>query len=368
VREDHGARPVRAHARVRPTRSIFEDRIPSGSLSGALPWLRASGAQLTTITGAPVILRGIGLAPADATAEPERITVIDAEDLGDLCERWRPRVVRIPINRARVLGDAMDWDHSDHLDALDELVAAAAGQGAYTLLSLERLDTWSVFGTIAGAPNVVAPRPEADAIGVWGVLADRYRDEPAVLFDLYSAPHAPLPDDLSGAAPTWMAWAAWVRMCIADIRRLHPRALAVISGMEWGTDVTGFPITGTEGAPIPNLVYGLHLRGACPPGQLAAMIALARSHPVLVTRWENDESAGTAADALATKLAAAGIGFIAGSHGSTPALERDLDGRLESTAFGRAVRRALVLDHQPRIAVSTITRTQSTNVQIGGVA
>ena len=41
----------------------------------------------------------------------------------------------------------------------------------------------------------VAPTPDANSSVLWRTLAERYRDEPAVLFDLFNEPHDPLDDD-----------------------------------------------------------------------------------------------------------------------------------------------------------------------------
>ena len=73
-------------------------------------------------------------------------------------------------------------------------------------------------------PNVLAPQPDYDAIGMWRILGERYADEPAVLFDLYSTPHPALPDDLTGMYSEWESWRLWTRLAIADLRRVHPRA------------------------------------------------------------------------------------------------------------------------------------------------
>jgi hypothetical protein len=46
-----------------------------------------------------------------------------------------------------------------------------------------------------GTRNFVAPLPNADSIRLWSTLARSYKDEPAVLYDLFTEPHDCLNDD-----------------------------------------------------------------------------------------------------------------------------------------------------------------------------
>jgi hypothetical protein len=116
------------------------------------------------------------------------------------------------------------------------------------------LDDVTVFGTRPGPggerlPNFIAPMPDYDSIGMWRVLGERYASEPAVLFDLYTAPHPPLEDDLSGFTSDWDLWTLWVQVIAADLRRLHPRALIFVSGL---VDGTGWAVSHSARLAIPN--------------------------------------------------------------------------------------------------------------------
>jgi hypothetical protein len=334
----------------------LRDRIPSGTLSGALPWLCTTGNQITTADGQPVLLRGVNLlgldsADPDATEGFAAGAGLSATVIAEMLD-WGSTVLRVAINGRRVLRGSGAWSAWDYLTDLDRIVAQAAAGGAFTLLSLRRLDEETTFGTLPGpdgerAPNLIAPHPDYDAVGIWRLLGERYADEPAVLYDLYTAPHAPLLDDLTGFTTDWDLWTLWVQWMTAELRRVHPRALCFVSGQAGGTDLSGFPVLGTAGRPIPNLVYALHLAADRSPlgrrDPWPALRALASRHPLFVTEWRAGADDVRWAEWTELALRAAGIGWTAAHLTDEPPLVRAAvpGGRGTSTRFGAVVRRAL---------------------------
>lgn len=337
-----------------PERDPLQDPIPSGTMSGALPWLRTNGNRIVTLAGAPITLRGISLLGLDSSPpDPVRGFAAGAgiteATLATLLD-WGGNVIRLAINRNRVLYGSAGWSAWDYLAELDWIIQTAANRGAYTLLSLRRLDDESVFGTFEGdKPNVIAPQPDYDTIGMWRLLGERYADEPAVLFDLYTSPHGALPDDLTGFDTDWIRWTAWVQMMVADLRRMHPRALCFVSGLDWGADLSGFPVAGTGGEPIPNLVYTAHLvpRGNQPWPTLRA---LAQRYPVFVSEWGDQQATITWGEQTATLLRATGIGWSAAHWNGAAPLVRTVNGQALPTGFGAVVQRALALTTEPPLS------------------
>ena len=347
-------------------------RIPAGALSGSLPWLRVTANRITTIDGTPVVLRGIGIAgldsaPPDATAG-FAIAAGLTEAVFDAALGWGPNVVGVAINRDRVLAGAPPWTAWDYLAELDEIVRRAATEGAYTILSLRRLDEVTIFGTRTGpdgisTANLVAPQPDYDTIGVWRLLGERYAGEPAVLFDLYSAPHQRLEDDLTGFDSDWELWRSWVRLMVAELRRMHPRALCIVAGHDWATDLTGFPVAGTDNRPIPNLVYAAHLAEGLEQ-RWPSVRALSRRSPVLISYWTAGSVAGQGAERTAASLEAEGLGWIAWPLCQIPGAEevplvRVAGAGVDATRFGAVVRRALALGREPASNADTTAATFS---------
>ena len=330
---------------------ILRGRFPSGSLSGDLPWLRVSANSLTSLEGAPVILHGVSLLelnnPVSTVPRFAAAAAIGASSI-DAMLAWRPSVIRLAITRTRVLQSSVGNSGLDYLEELDQLIEQAAASGAYTMLSLRRLDDDTAFGTTMGAageekPNFLAPQPDYDAIGMWRILGERYADEPAVLYDLYSTPHPALADDLTGMYSEWDLWRLWTRLAIADLRRVHPRALCFVAGLDWATDLSGFPLLGTDEQPIANLVYAVHMH----PRRLVEMPrlrALARNHPVFVTEWSAADTEVGWGERMATLLQSERIGWTAAHWtGDTPLCTAGRRGEPVPTRFGSIVRRSLAM-------------------------
>ena len=335
-----------------PPRNPLQDPLASGILSADLPWLRASGNLITNITGDPILLRGVNLLGLDSAApDPQRGFAVGAAitpEVIDAILSWGANAIRVAINRERVLSGAGGWSSQDYLSDLDGIIQQAAQGGAYTLLSLRRLDDAGVFGTRTGPngqriSNFIAPQPGFEHFDMWRILGERYAQEPAVLFDLYTAPHAPLPDDTSGIESRWDLWTLWVEMSVADLRRVHPGALCFVSAMMDGTDLSGFPLLGTANRPIPNLVYTAHLypREANP---WQAIQALARAYPLLVTEWGGQALDTSWGEHAAQLLRGSGIGWTAAHWNAQPALIQIVRDRPYPSTFGALVRRALALE------------------------
>ncbi len=316
------------------------DPIPSGVLSGSLPWLRVEGTRLVTLAGHPVTLRGVNVAGLGPPDRGHDLVAAGLDEAGlEALLALGAGTVRVPIDRDRLLVGDGDRSGLDHLAELDRVIDQVASAGAYTILSLRTLGD-ATFGTVADGsggliPNLIAPQPDFDCIGLWSRLGERYASEPAVLFDLFAAPHAALPDDPSGTDTDWDRWALWIRLTVARLRLVHPRAVSIVAGLEWGTDLGGFPVLGTANEPIPNLVYGATLSADRPDPPLRV---LASRLPILVTEFE---TAAAAAAVRAASLAAMGVGWIVAARPDRPLVAAVRGGRFEPTVLGTSIRRAI---------------------------
>ena len=154
-------------------------------------------------------------------------------------------VVRVPLDRDRYLVGAGGRSATEHLAELDAVVDRVAGHGAYTILSLETLGDATLGRSrtdpAAGGPTRSLRGRTTQSVALWRTLADRYADEPAVLFDLFAAPHARLSDDPTEDRNRLGALGRRVRFVVAEIRRVHPRAVCIVAGLAWATDLPGLP-------------------------------------------------------------------------------------------------------------------------------
>lgn len=350
-------------------------------LSAALPPLRTAGAFIIdSRTDDPIVLRGVNRSGLEY-AEPGEGTFLDAagitrEEIEEIVRGWGATVIRLPFTQDVVLRGRGARTPADYLEAIDRVVAWAAEFGAYTLLDLQWLDRDRVFGMNGDFTfNRVPPLPDQESGAVWARLASRYRDEPAVLFDLFNEPHDPLPDDSSdllhisaaglveprpGRSVRARHWRPWARHLIDTIRAEHPTALIFVSGVRWAYDLRGLPFRDDAGAPVPNLVYSTHVYpwSRTHPLRLAggendwsrAFGHLAGIVPLFAGEWGGADEHLPWGEALLRYFDRHAIGWTAWSWADWPHLVCNCRQRdYTPTAFGQLVRSSL-LAHRPSSA------------------
>lgn len=303
--------------------------VPSpGRLSAGLSWLRVERNRLVDEAGDTRVLRGVvrsgmeytqpgALDPTGVARTTSREAAgITAAEIAEITGAWTANVVRIPINQEWAL------TRPGYLADLDRIVALLAARSAYTILALARLDSRRAFGTDStGRPAMNPPLPEENTLAFWRLLAERYRGQPAVLYDVFSEPHVPLASDTDSLVrrpaggeddPAWIrTWLEWVRRIEHVIHRQHERAVVFVSGRRYGLDLRGYPVRGAAGVPLPNTVYAAHVFlpnahvGAVTAANLDRLLGglgLADAHPVFVTAWGGEASQLAALDALEAYL------------------------------------------------------------------
>ncbi len=252
---------------------------------------------------------------------------------------WGANLIRLPFNQDWALARP-SYDPEPYLQILDWVIERAWFRGIYTLLDLQWLDAVSPRGTLkSGRPNFVPPLPNAASVALWSQLAARYRNEPSVLYDIFNEPHDPLPDDAGecgGVRRVGMAqWQPWATQLIGAIRSQHPDALIFVSGIDWGYDLTGFPLPEAS-----NIVYSSHVYSSKKKSWEKAFGRLSESHPVFIGEFGGLEADLTWGEKLIEYLRARNIGWAAWSWSDHPHLIESL-ADFEPTSFGAMVRSAL---------------------------
>lgn len=318
----------------------------NGQLSNSLLALETSGNRIIhKATGKTVLLRGVNRSGMEYS-EPDdegfaSAAGISRAEIKWICSEWRANIVRIPFNQDWALNGRRGVPAETYLADLDRIIRWCALYGAYTLLDLQWLDADHSFGANR---QFVPPLPNPDSPRLWSMLARRYRDEPAVLFDILNEPHDRLPDD---PYPLWRPdgsqyppdhrrvsmeeWQPWARVLIDAIRGEHPEALIFVSGTDWAYDLRGFPLD------RPNLVYSTHVYPHKRRNWDEAFGDLSRAYPVFVGEWGGEPTDLDWGTDLAIYLDHLGLGFTAWSWADQPHLVTPYT----PTPFGRIVRRIL---------------------------
>jgi aryl-phospho-beta-D-glucosidase BglC (GH1 family) len=326
----------------------------------------------------------LNLTGLEYACDPRR-TFLEAAGISEglireVVDGWGANVIRLPFNQDRVLRGTATHTADHYLSSLDRVVAWAAAAGAYTVLDLQWLDSTSLYGRLRdGTPNRVPPLPNPDSVNLWASLADRYRDEPSVIFDIFNEPHDPIQDphwpehddrmpligagqdggfvELAGRRVTMKDWQAWARLLVRTIRVRHPRALIVVPGIGWGYDLRGMPLRVAPGSPeeFGNLVYSSHVYpwSGCgrTPGTArfgrwwdwrTAFGRLARRVPVFIGEWGGSDLDVAWGRGLARYMDRLGVGWAAWSWADRPRLVQvDATGERRPTQFGAFVRASL---------------------------
>lgn len=200
---------------------------------------------------------------------------------------WKSRILRVPLNQDWVLNglDPKSEEPSAaslapktglaYLQEVDQLLAWAAANEMYVLLCLHTLRK---VKTKSGLESFIGYMPDSLSLVFWSLLASRYKDVPAVLYDLCNEPHpadpkrstdkflpfyrGPIPTDSKG----WkLTWHEWVRDLEKLIHAINPDAVLFVSGLagpSWSASLGTMPVYKTAGRdenPLPNIVYSSHI-------------------------------------------------------------------------------------------------------------
>lgn len=336
----------------------------------ALPWLTTAGNHIVSVEDERVVvLRGINRSGLEYAVPIGGDFLAGAglsfSDIEEIVQGWGARVVRIPFSQSRVLDGSTS---AAYLHALDTVIDWTASCGAYTLLDLQWLDPAVAYGSTSdGSINRIAPLPSPASYETWRVLAERYRDTPAVLFDIYNEPHSRLPGDphvptavrvdgseypLLHGRVTARVWRHVAARLVRIIKAVHPRVLIFVSGVSWGYDLRGVPFDSGDGVDPTGIVYAAHVYpssmferggGRAAHGPRAwdrAFGWLGAGAPVCVTEFGGGAGDLEWGGRLLEYLQAKAIGWLAWSWSDAPHLVGAEEPR-RPTAFGALVRAAL---------------------------
>lgn len=332
----------------------------NGEISHGLPQLRTSGNRITdALTGKLITLRGINRSGFEYSEPVEdgflTSAALSQQDIEEIVRGWGANVIRLPFNQGWAMRGRGSFSAECYRQALDQVISWAAALGAYTLLDLQWLDADTTFGRLAdGSANRVAPLPNKGSIELWSTLAERYRDEPAVLFDLFNEPHAPLQDDenpmyfvtndgcIEVGEPREFGsneWNRWASKITATIHEIHPDALVFVSGVDWGFDLRGVRIHSA------NVVYSAHVYPDRLRRQWNGRFGHRCSdHPLFIGEWGGDGGDLKWGSGLISYVRRVACGWTAWGWVDLPKLVRNARaGDYTPTEFGNLVRSELLL-------------------------
>ena len=261
---------------------------------------------------------------------------------------WHINAVRVPLNETCWLGIngiQPKFGGASYRRTIRAWVTRLERQNLYVILDLH----WAAPGN-EQATGII-PMPDADhAPDFWRSVAAEYKDDHAVLFDLYNEPHD-------------VDWDCWQHGCEIDDQRVGAYRAAgmtelveavrstgamqpvMLGGTEWARNDEGWlahlPADPARAEVASNHTYNF---AACYESCRASLAAISRTHPVVTGELGESDCRDRYIDPYMDWADAHGISYLAwawDTHGgwtcqAGPSLITDYDGT--PTAFGRGFR------------------------------
>ena len=330
-------------------------------LSHGLPPLVTSGNQiLRADTMKPVLLRGVnrsGLEYTQASSDGFLTAAQFTEnEMREMVLNWHCNIIRLPFNQNWALYGSNGHSAGEYLSSIDQVISWAAELGAYTILDLQWLDAETVYGHITQTDgktddNHVPPTPNPESILLWTTLAKRYRDEPAVLFDILNEPHDRLVDDflpLYEVDPAGnviatnhdsigpRVWVLWAERLVAEIRAVRPAGIVVVAGVDWAFDLRGVRVK------APNILYSTHIYSNRSRADWYKATGSSSDVAIFVGEWGGGDQDLTFGMTLVEQMRRLGLSWTAWSWTDEPKLIKPPRvPEYEPTLFGELVRKEL---------------------------
>src|SRR4051812_2743774 len=253
--------------------------------------LTTSGPDILDAQGHRVQLHGIQLGGlrnagwSNATISTEEI---------DAAHRWGANFARVPLSENPIVPGDCSYDAS-YIAIVDRIVTDLTSRGMVALLDLH---TNAV--TECGDYTQQQKLPDTKSVAFWQFMANRYKSNPLVAFDLYNEPHD-VSDSVwrnggtvtSGGA-TYTA--VGMQQLYNTVRATGAANLVFASGNGWANNYPALaPLSGTT-----NLVWGVHAytchatNQPCSSGPLGVMdpsnilghfATIGLTQPVIITEF-----------------------------------------------------------------------------------
>ncbi|MCU1363195.1 MAG: 1,4-beta-glucanase [Acidimicrobiaceae bacterium] len=205
---------------------------------------------------------------------------------------WYVNAVRIPLNEDCWLGINVPPKFSGavYRAAIERLVQQLSTQGIVAILDLH----WSAPGSAPAESQ--QEMPDTHSVAFWRSLAETFRTNARVVFELYNEPNA-------------VAWQCWVSGCqmpggwrsvgmqtlINVVRETGASQPVIVDGLQWANDLSGW-LSHPLIDPKHQLVAGFHVypQNSCVTATCweTTVATVAKTVPVIATEVGEDDCSG----------------------------------------------------------------------------
>lgn len=185
-------------------------------------WLHTQGNKIINANNQPVILRGVNIASINWGVDNWNAWAVDYA-----IKEWHANVIRSRVYLSDYKKDKAEF----FLRLEDQIVSPARKHGVYVILH-----------NYVPVPLNNDDLPNEEMKKMWEAVAQFYKDDPLILYDLIPEPHDTSWDKIRQAYTD----------LITRVRRIHPKSLIFVSGMNWGRRINEYL---DNPMPYENIVY-----------------------------------------------------------------------------------------------------------------
>jgi Cellulase (glycosyl hydrolase family 5) len=240
--------------------------------------LRVSGNELVSASGQRVVLRGVDRSGTEYECVQGH-GIFDGPSGQASVSAMRSRginAVRVPLNEACWNGQSYvnpAYAGARYRAAIADYVKLLNANGMVAIVDLHWTDgayTGNASACSSAEATCQKPMPDAaQAVPFWTSVADTFKDNDAVIFDLFNEPY---PEQADGGNQTegWQCWLRGGRACVGipyrvagmqtlvnTVRSTGASNVIMLGGLEWSNDLTGW-LSHEPADPAHNLAASWH--------------------------------------------------------------------------------------------------------------
>src|SRR3984957_12577261 len=303
--------------------------------TGSVPQLHVSGNKLVDANGNTVVLHGVDRSGTEYACVQGNGIFDGPNDQASITaiKSWGPvNAVRVPLNEACWNAESYvnsAYAGANYINAIESYVSLLNSNGIVAILDLHWTDgayTGPSSACSSAEATCQKPMPDAaEAIPFWTSVANTFKGNDAVIFDLFNEPYASRADN-SNTAEGWQCWetgspctgisypVAGMQQMINAVRSAGANNVIMLGGEEFSNDLTGW-LQFKPTDPDNNLVASWHSYNfnacstqSCWTSQIAPVIAAV---PVIAGEIGENDCAGTYINPLTTWLDSQSTGYLA---------------------------------------------------------
>jgi endoglucanase len=229
---------------------------PHGHHRHAAPRLHVAGNRLVNSRGKPVVLHGVnrsgteflcvqGHGIFDGPTDQASVSVLKS---------WGINAVRIPLNEGCWNGESYvdpAYAGASYQDAIKAYVRLVNANGMVAILDLHWSDGRFPVHCASAEARCLKPMPDqAQAIPFWTSVANTFKGNDSVIFDLFNEPFPERP--AHGEAAGWQCWlsggtcpgigypVAGMQTLVNTVRATGARNVILAGGLAYANDLTGW--------------------------------------------------------------------------------------------------------------------------------